>query len=340
MASKIQDIAQAAGVSVATVSLSLNGKKGVNKETRRRVMEIAHQMNYTPNAIAKSLSGKKTNNIAVYMSGPQYDYFNSPFYFETLKYFAKNLSNTSYQMVLTLTTVVEEVAALRQLVAKKGIDGIVFMGIRMSVDEAVSIVGDLPCVFINGHNSKCITISANYKKGAYAITKHLLELGHRDIAMFGYIPNLASSEMRLEGYKQALEEFHVEFKWERLVHADYFQESGYFAMRKYIQSGVKLPTAIIGGNDLIAIGIMEALFDVGLRIPEDISLAGIDNLPNSHLLKVPLTTVQIRHDLIGEQAARRIVGLLEQKVIEETETLVDVQLVVRKSTGAPVQVKD
>ncbi|MFX3635848.1 MAG: LacI family DNA-binding transcriptional regulator [Candidatus Pristimantibacillus sp.] len=336
MASKIQDIAKMAGVSVATVSLALNDKKGVNKETRRRVMEIAHQMNYTPNAMAKGLSGKKTNNIAVFMSGPQYDYFNSPFYFETLKYFAKNLSNSPYQMVLTLTTVAEELSCLRQLVSKRGIDAIVFLGLRMPVEEAASIAGDLPCVYINRHLTDFHTISADYDKGAYQVTKHLLELGHRDIAMFGYIPKLASTEMRIEGYKQALEEFGVEFKPENLVHAEYFQESGYFAMRKLIQSGVKLPTAIIGGNDLIAIGIMEALFDVGMRIPEDISLAGIDNLPNSHLLKVPLTTVQIRHDIIGEKAAQVIVGLLEGKVEEETNVTVDVQLVIRKSTGKPV----
>ncbi|MGG1516072.1 LacI family DNA-binding transcriptional regulator [Paenibacillus oryzisoli] len=333
MTSNIHDIARLAGVSPATVSLALNGRKGVSEKTKLRVLEIAQQLDYVPNVMAQGLQRGRTNNILVLMSGPQYDYFNSPFYFETLKHFAKGISNTPFQMVLHITTAEEELKHLKMLVSRKGFDGMVMMGLRMPQEEAMAIIGSIPSVFVNRPNVKeAYSVNANYANAMYLVTKHLLELGHRDIAFFGYVPKLPPSENRLIGFRKAYEEYGLEVKAEQLIYADYYQESGYLAMRKWLQSGLALPQAIIGGNDLIALGILEALYDGGVSVPEDVSLAGIDNLSNTHLLKVPLTTVHIRNDLIGMETSAKIIRLLQDEEVER-ETWIDVQLIKRASTA-------
>ncbi len=336
MSSKIQDIAKLAGVSPATVSLALNDKPGVSLTTKRKIQQLAKQMNYVPNRLAQGLQGGKSNNVLVFMSGPQYDYFNSPFYFETLKHLSRGLSESPYHMMLQIATADMEQEQLQAIAAGKGYDAAVFMGLRMPLDTAVGIMGESkPLVFVNRPCGELgYSVNADYAAGMELLTRHLIRLGHKDIAFIGYSPKLASSELRMTGFRRAFAEAGLPVPENRVYYADYYQESGYLAMRKLIQSGAALPSAVIGGNDLIAIGALEALLDAGLRVPEDISVAGVDNIPNTHLLKVPLTTVHVAHDAIGFAAAQAVIGLLDGNNVER-ETWVDVSLVQRQSTSVP-----
>ncbi|MDF2922736.1 MAG: PurR6 [Paenibacillaceae bacterium] len=339
MSSKIYDIARRAGVSPATVSLALNGRPGVSAATKAKVLEIAKELDYVPNRLAQGLQGGRSNNILVFMSGPQYDYFTSPFYFETLKHLSRGLEETPYQMLLQIATVDQERSKLKSAAAGKGYDAVIFIGLRMPVEEARSIIGERTvCLFINRPLGESIySINANYVRGAYLLTRHLLELGHRDIGLVGYIPKLASAEMRLKGYRQALEEAGVPFLEERLYYSEYFQEAGYMAMRKLLQGSsggpTGMPGALIGGNDLIAIGMLECAWEAGIRVPDELSLAGMDNLSNTHLLRVPLTTVQVRHDLIGYEASKTVQRLLSGDESVAREQWIDVHLIIRDSTG-------
>lgn len=328
----IHDVAKRAGVSISSVSLALNNKEGISEKTRKKIVAAADELSYpTPNILTKP---SKVKTIAVFLSGLNYSYFNSTFFSDILRYVSVSLTPSKYSTIMLFSNSSEDTENFRHLVHNNALDAMILIG-RMSASVIETYAPTLPCVYINrpsitGKNA--YSVYADNEKAAYLVTRHLIDLGHKDIAFMGYIPNIASTTERFNGYKKALSESGIHLNLARVYPTEHYEETGFIETRKLVTSGIKLPTGIVCGNDLIAIGAMQALWDSGLSIPDDISITGIHNLPHTDLIKVPLTTVKIPHDLLGTQAAALIMDILNGKEPKKLWRN-DVELIVRKSTG-------
>ncbi|KLU41067.1 MAG: hypothetical protein AA931_05010 [Peptococcaceae bacterium 1109] len=338
MSATIKDVAKLAGVSISTVSLALNRPNEVREETRQRVLEAVEKLNYHPNKMAQGLIRKRTGNISVTISGPQYEQFSSPLLFEIVKGISEVIRASEYDLMLHMTTAEEEVRFVREQIRSRSCDGMILWGSRMGEESLLDIFRHaLPVVTIGRYlnHPGTYSVTSNDLHGGYYATKHLLELGHRKIAFIGALQGISSARERCDGYKNALVEYGVPVDANLVLSADYYQESGYAAMRRLLELDKKGVTAVFAASDLMALGAMKAVLDAGLRVPHDISVVGFDNIPNSDLFVVPLTTVAMPAREMGEIAAAKMIHLLERQAVEE-KTELDVELVVRNSTAPPI----
>lgn len=330
----IKDVAKLAGVSISTTSLAINNRPGVREETRRRVLDAVQKLNYRPNRIAQGLVKNKTNNIDVIVSGPKYGFFSSPILFEVIKGLAEVIKTSGYHLVLKVTTAEEEVGFIEEQVNGHGCDGMIVWGTRMSEENFAALSqAPIPVVAVARYlkNIPIASVTVDDYKGGYLGTKHLLELGHRRIGFIGHLQGISSAEDRFRGYKQALREFGVDIDRNLVISADFYQESGHQAMQELLPQRARGLSAVFAASDLMALGAIKAAIESGLRVPEDLSVVGFDNMPNADLLLVPLTTIATPLHKLGEAAAVKLLKLLRHEEVESHTTL-DVELIVRGST--------
>lgn len=330
----IKDVAKLAGVSTSTASLALNNQHGVKPETRDRVMSAAKKLKYRPNQLARGLVTNKTHSVQVIVSGPQYGYFSSPVLFEVIKGISDVLGSFDYRTVLSVTTVEDEVDFVAEQIDSGGSDGIILWGSRMGEEKFLEVCSSpIPTVAIGRYSDRQSTyaITLDDRQGGYLATSHLLELGHSKIAFIGDLYGISSAQDRLKGYKAALRDHEVDVDQNLIVPGDFYQESGYWAMRDLLAQHQSNVTAVFAASDLMAVGAIKAAMEAGLSVPGDIAIIGFDNIPISDLLLVPLSTISTPIHQLGEEAARKIIKLIRG---ESTEflTRLDVELLVRKST--------
>lgn len=312
----IKDVAKLAGVAVSTASNALNNKYGVKPETKKKVLEAAQKLNFVPNPIAKGLVTSSTRNISMILSGPSsFNVFTNPIFFEVIRTVSLTLTNHGYHALLNIVSSEEEMEVIPRIVQSRASDALILIGSR-SEDKGLSELldkMDLPSLVVirNITSDNVYAVSVDNFQCGYLATKYLIEQGHRTIGFIGSLANVSMAEERLEGYVQALKEAGISIDESLLIPGDYYQESGFTGVRKLLSRASYRPTAIFSANDLMALGAMEALQQEGLRIPEDISLIGCDNIQNLHLLRVPLTTIANPAAKIGRLAALKIIGELE-----------------------------
>lgn len=332
------DVAKMANVSVATASNALNNKALVKPETRRRVLEVARQLNYIPNTAARSLVTRSSRNIGVVVSGASSNVFSNPVVIEIIKAINMSLNERGYTTSLNIITKEREVDI--PLIAQNGTtDALIFIGSRSTDQELESLSERISIPFLVFNRkliSNAYTVTMDHKKNGYIATKYLIDMGHKRIGYIGRVPGMKRTEERVEGYCQALEEAGIPFDENLIVNEDFFQESGYIGARKLLNQTSIKPSAIVAFNDIMALGIMEAFHQEGLRIPDDISLIGCDNIPNLHLLKVPLTTVTSSFEERGKLAAKKIIGVLEGKDSLPDCIVVESELKIRSSVASLV----
>lgn len=330
----IYDIAKAAGVSSAAVSMALNNKKGVSEETRRRILTIAENMKYVANDTAKQLSTQRSKTVVLFVSAMSYEYFNSSFYFDIIKYISMGLGQ-KLNINIQMSTLDQDAEMIEQLATANKVLAYVFIGTRLSPAFIGKLIGDTPAIFFNkpyalGRNS--YSVSFDNQRAAYLLTKYLINLGHRDIAYLGYVPGAIPAENRMIGYKSALEEAGVPLNTDRVFQTEYLSVFGYSTIKDMILLDTPLPSAIICGNDLIAVGAMKALLEFGFQVPGDVSVVGIDNLQFTDMLQVPLTTINVNCEKIGLAIAALLLGISENKE-SGRHVMVNVSLTERKSAG-------
>ena len=332
----IKDVAKLAGVAVSTASNALNGKYGVKPETQRRVMEAAQQLNYIPNPIAKGLVTSTTRNISMIVSGPSsFNLFTNPVFFEVMKAITLTLNESGFHAMLNIIGAEEEEEAIPRIAQSRSADALILIGTRRGDAELASLLerSTIPSlVVIRGIESEQVyEVSADNRNCGYTATRYLIDMGHCAIGFIGALPGVSMAEERLNGYRQALEEAGIGYDETLVVPGDYYQESGATGVRQLLRQSPRRPTAIFTANDLMALGAMEALKQEGFRIPEDISLVGCDNIPNLHLLRVPLTTIANPFSEIGRLAARKMIGLLEGQDELPDKIVLPCELRVRES---------
>ncbi|WP_417356151.1 LacI family DNA-binding transcriptional regulator [Gallaecimonas pentaromativorans] len=297
----IYDVSNLARVSLATVSRVINDTGKVSDKTRQKVHEAMEQLGYRPNTIAQSLASNRSNSVGVLVS--QLD---GPFYGPMMREIESVLRAANKHVIIAAghSDAIQEQEAVEFLVSR-GCDALIVDAEMLANEYLVALgKGKTPVVFINRHvegiDDRCVHM--DNLQGGYLASRHVLERGHRQV---GYISGplfKQDARERLAGYIQALAEFGVPFDPDFFHEGDFQEESGADGMAKLLQSGKPL-TAVVCANDHMASGAIALCLERGMRVPEDMSFVGFDNIPFPKYISPKLTTVSNPIQAMGKMAA-------------------------------------
>lgn len=327
----IIDVARASGVSYSTVSRVLNGFEFVKESTRQRVLEAAEKLGYVANLQARSLAGGRSNIIGLLVPG-----LDSGYIVEVIRGIDQELARASYDLMLYTTHRSRGKESIYANTIANGLtDGLILIVplIPSSYLETLRQQG-FPYVLIDqtdGAEQSTVVDATNWQ-GAYEATCYLIELGHKRIAFITGLMDLSSAVQRLEGYKAALAEHNIPYQDELVIEGDYWQPGAYKVTLEFLDK-YELPTAIFASNDLAAFGAMDALRERGLRIPEDVSVIGFDDLPQASIVYPKLTTVYQPLETMGRVAAKLLLEQIENPERAPQRVTLATQLVIRDSCG-------
>jgi DNA-binding LacI/PurR family transcriptional regulator len=330
---RLKDIAQQAGLSIMTVSKALRDEHDVSAATKTRIKLLAQQMGYVPDSTARGLRTRRTKLFGLVVSSMA-----NPIYARVVLAIEERAYELGYDVVLahTLNIPEREEACLRRLVSRR-VDGLFIAPVYRLAAEA-SIYQELlarriPTVLL-GHKapfcSQFVSVEADDELASYAITQHLLKLGHTRIAFLAGPLTTPWTQERFEGYRRALRGAGLEVDDRLVFQAGRTIEEGAKAAGQMLSESVNA-TAVQAVNDVVAVGCAEALFSHGLRIPEDMSVAGFGNILLGAHFRVPLTTTRQPKLRLGRAAVDAMVALLQGRQPESKR--LPAELIVRASTG-------
>ena len=322
----IRDVAKTAGVSVSTVSRVLNGKVDVAKETKTHVLSVIEELGYATNLAARSMRSQKKNLIGLIMPDIAY-----PYAIEIMKGVNQAIAESEFDLLVYTSGDVRKSGRVTSeqkyitLLAKSISDGVIVVA---PVASEYHI--DKPIVSIDPVMSKpnYPAVHATNYQGSFDATQYLIELGHTRI---GYIigrTELESANRRLSGYRDALEQAGIPIEDQLITHGDFTTKTGIDCGRELLSLD-NPPTAIVAANDQMAMGVYQVAEEMGLRIPEDFSLVGFDNIPESKYLG--LTTVDQFISEMGYKATQMLIKIIKEIPLEDQKFKMQTQLVLRNS---------
>jgi len=299
----ITDVARTAGVSIATVSKVINGRYGVAAGTSQRVQQVIDDLGYESSLVARSLRSHRTNVVGVLVAEFE------PFSTEILKGTSDAITGSGYELLAYSGggRTGEDVGWERRYLSR--LSGTLIDGAVLVTPTVHSPGGSVPVVAIDPHAGPAgtPTVDADNFAGGAMATEHLLGLGHRRIALLGGRPDLESARLREEGYRAAHASAGVPVD-PCLVRVGGYRRQTALAPARELLSLAHPPTAVFAANDLSAIGVLEVAAEMGLSVPQDLSVIGFDNIPESALTSPPLTTVE---QPLREMGARAVTMLLQ-----------------------------
>lgn len=326
----IKDVARLAGVSTTTVSHVINKTRFVAETTQQKVMEAVKELNYAPSAVARSLKCNTTRTVGMLVTQST-----NPFLAEVIDGFESYCYRQGYTLILCNTSgIYEKQRDYVRMLAEKRVDGIFVLCSDMTpeLQEMLDGHADIPKVIMDWGHGEYLSdkIIDNSESGGYMATKYLLERGHRDIfCLSGHLDKTLCIE-RIEGYKRALAEFDVEFREENILEGNFECDMAVEAANK-ILAMEKRPTAVFCFNDIMALGLMSRLQEKGVRIPEDISVIGYDNIDLAAYYSPPLTTVHQPKRRVGKTAFEILLERIKNKEHDRRVFEMQPELVSRKS---------
>jgi LacI family transcriptional regulator len=323
----VHEVARAAGVSASTVSRVLNGTARVSESKRATVEATIARMNYSPNLLAQGLKKGRAMTLGIVV---QHVY--SPFFGELLRGVEGELSGTDYASVVVSGhwDVKDELKSVNLLLARQ-VDGIIILSGCLS-DEEIFAIAAHRCVVATGRNlngKNVFGFALDNEYGAYQATAHLIELGHQRIVFIAGPKNHCDANDRLLGYQRALHEAGIRFDKSLVLEGDFNESSGVLAVNLLLESRRNF-TAVFSTNDQMAYGVRLGLFRRGIRVPDDISLVGFDDLPGSSFTTPPLTTVRQPMYEVGRLAADALIKLINGERI--SVNLPKLELIIRETT--------
>jgi len=294
----IKDVAKAAGVSIATVSATINGKGGVSEKRSRRVWDAVEAVGYSPHGIARSLRLGRTQVIGLVVGD-----IANPFFTSLAKAVEARASAAGYSVIVANSDEEpkKELALLRML-REQRVAGILLApsGYDESYRQALFRFADMPLVVVDRQleDMPFDAVVVDNVAAARVVTDYLVRLGHRRIAMINGRPHLSTADERLRGFREGLAAGGIEADEDLEVVADSRMENAYELVQRLLTLA-EPPTAIVAGNNLMTLGAIQAITDMGFRCPEHISLAGIDDFAWSAVIRPKLTTVAQPIDQLG-----------------------------------------
>jgi LacI family transcriptional regulator len=323
----IREVAAKAGVSVATVSRVFNQKGPIREDTIRRVLDVASSLQYVPHAGARSLSTRSTRTLGVLLPDLHGEFFS-----EVIRGVDVAARQRGFHILVSGShSDAEEMSAMLRALRGR-VDGLIVMSPDLGLGSiSRALTPDTPVALLNCAASGKRTIRIDNCKGAREMTDHLLSLGHRRIAFVTGPERNADAAERRRGYREALETAGASTIE---LSGDFTEDSGYHAVPRALEMRVR-PTAIFAANDAMAIGALRALREAHVRVPEDLALAGFDDIPLARYLTPPLTTVRVEIAEMGRRAVDYLVNTLETgSDSSRKHDVIATTLIVRESCGA------
>jgi LacI family transcriptional regulator len=324
----IHDVARVAGVSVATVSKVANGRYGVAQSTIEKVSAVIEQLGYETSLVASSLRSHRTNVIGILVAGFE------PFSTELLKGISSAAVGSGYELLAYAGALTDENWVGWERRSLSRLAG-TLVDAAIIVTPTVRLPGaSIPVVAIDPHagTGDVPAVDTDNIEGARIATRHLIELGHRRIAHVAGRGDLLSAVLRERGYRESLAEAGIPFDPELVREGAYWSKPTTIAARELLSLPDR-PTAIFAANDLSAVRVLEVAHEMGIRVPEELSVVGFDDVPEAAGTTPQLTTVaQPLHDM-GAQALRMVVEMLRRGEPEQQYVHLPAHLVIRQSTG-------
>jgi LacI family transcriptional regulator len=329
----IVDVARVSGVSYATVSRVLSGYEFVKESTRHRVMEAVKHLGYVANLQARSLAGGRTQLIGLVVPNLDNSYVGT-----VTRGIDQELARANYDLILYTSHHKPDKESFYVSAIAHGLtDGLLLVAPLVPTTYLAALrERNFPYVLIDQADAtdSSSVIEATNWQGAYEATRYLLQLGHTRIAFITGALAVRSAIDRLQGYRAALTDSAYPIKEELIIEGNYQKQTSYEVTKSLLHSVDPLPTAIFASNDLSAFGAMDAIREHGLRIPEDISIIGFDDIPQASLVHPKLTTVRQPLEQMGQVAAKLLLERIEDRNRPPQRVTLATQLVIRDSCGA------
>lgn len=330
-----KDVAQLAGVSQSTVSRVLNpkGDTMISEETAERVREVAQQLGYSPNPLARALRGDNTNLIGLAVRE-----IGDPFFASLIEILNEQAKEQDYNVVLGhADSDPRETLKLTRILDMRHVDGLLFIGDSRNDEQVLQVVerDNLHAIALcRGRRASSIPIvNCDNEAGMRLLMDYLYDLGHRQMMFIdgGWAGDSRERRIAFLNYQNQEE---LSLNWIQSVVND--ANGGYQIMQEILKM-VPRPTAVLAADDMMAIGALKAAHDAGLRVPEDISITGFDDITLGQFTHPALTTVRQPIDLMSSKAIQLLMDLIEGHVIPEEEMLVEImpELMIRESAGPP-----
>ncbi|WDG11806.1 substrate-binding domain-containing protein [Vibrio campbellii] len=327
----MKDIAKLAGVSTSTVSHVINKTRFVSEEISERVNNAAKELNYyAPSALARSLKVNRTKTIGMLVTTST-----NPFFGEVVKGVERSCYQKGYSLILCNTEGDNE--RMRESIntlLQKRVDGLILMcssleGERIDVFERYP---DIPVVVMDWGPMLFTSdkIQDNSLRGGYLAAKYLIDSGHKEVGCITGPLIKHQAQMRYEGYKRAMLEAELEFNANWIVESDFECEGGYQAFKKMVERG-PLPSSIFVSNDMMAMGVINAANELGIQIPEQLSIIGYDDIHIAKFMSPSLTTIHQPKYRLGQAAVETLLRKLDEKSDEAQVVQLEPTLVERNS---------
>jgi LacI family transcriptional regulator len=332
LATTIKEVAQRAGVSPATVSRALSGSAGVREPLRSRILEAAQSLSYSPNRAARDLRARSSRAVGVLIPDIE-----NPFFTSVVCGIEEVIGKTDYSLLLANYNEDPDQETRRlELFRAEGVRGLIFAASRTPSSlyaelgkagmALVAVSRGLPRLRID-------QVTVANREGALAATSHLIELGHKRIAIINGPLVFTTARDRQAGYEDALRDSGLAVDENLVVNCTFKQAAGYSAMRQLLELA-NPPSAVFAGSNLLTLGALQAIHERNLAIPEEIAIVGFDEMPWAMSLRPPLTTIAQPAFEIGRTAAELLLARVREPSLPGRQVVLETRLVVRSSCGS------
>ncbi len=324
----IKDVAALAGVSFATVSRVLDDRPGISRETKERVRAACRQLGYVPNAAARSLTGRATHLLGVIVPD-----VSNPYFAGMATAIERAAAENGYRMLLSssLRDGERERRSVEQFLDRR-VDGLLISAFSPDAQPRYqALMGEMPCVYLGvNHGESCSYVMGDNGQGMRDAVRYLLDLGHRDLVFLGGRSNSLTQTLRLRGFREALAERGLTGRaYSAPAEPEELRQWSYEKALELLRRR-PLPDAIVAFSDITALKVMEAAEECGVRIPQDVSLVGYDNISFAALPRIHLTTVSQRKFAQGRTAVARLLEQIREGR-RQTADILRPELIVRST---------
>ena len=327
----IYDIARLTGVTSATVSRVINGKHGISRETREKVIAVMRRERYFPSPAASGLRKKSTREIGILSP-----FFIGDFFLKIFESLHRQLKD--FDLILyNAQTPAHRREVIDRIVAEEKLCALIVASTPILLEEEILVSSmKVPVVMVEARHPLYSSVDYDHQIGAFRAVSHLVDLGHRDIAIVGGKPETRLyspiGKERLKGYRMALDITGIPIR-DDLVTSGEWTSADALESARALLSGRRPPTAIFATSDVQAAGVLMAAREMGVHVPGDLSVVGYDNIPFAEFLS--LTTMWQHHDQLARNAATLLLEELRSGIRTGERVILQPELVVRSSTGAP-----
>jgi LacI family transcriptional regulator len=322
----IKDVAKLAGVSLSTASYALNGHEKISEATREKVLEAAKQLNYQKNGFASDLKRSRTKTIALILRD-----LSGPYYSELIRGVQETAIEHGYDLIACSSFGGADSTAIKFL-AEKRVDGAIVLAHNLNDAKIIDSAREgFPIIVLDRQleGEHIINVSVDNEHGAFMATEFLIKNGHKNIAYISGPPKSLDNKLRFKGYQQALHQFGLDYQSKWNISGRFTSEGGYTATKLLIAQG-NLPDAIFYANDEMAVGGLKAFKEAEIRVPEDISIIGFDDILLAEYVNPSLTTIRQPKYEVGALSAHLIFQALDGERLDQNYKL-PTELIVRNS---------